>query len=507
MSCRHWPVSAMTTVQTEIYTDVERIASARCYIDGQWRVGEGPEIRSVNPSTGGTLAHTASASEEQVAAATAAARRAFEEGPWSRLTGKDRGALLDRLADLIERDADQLVRLAATELGSPVKSGRGTQIGVPVMFLRWFADAARRGPRDGLEEGLPLHYDPVASASLLIREPAGVVAAVTAYNVPIYLGAMKLGPAFASGCSAVLVPSPKALLCTVALVKLIEEAGFPRGAVNLVFGPPAVTEQVVTAQDVDMVSFTGSATIGGKLMALAAPSLKKVVLELGGKSPNILLPGADVMAAVGPSAMRFCINAGQRCGATTRSLVPEASFDEFVDASAKFMRAIPVGDPRDENTVVGPLITDEHRREVEGYLARAVAAGANVATGGGRPPGLEAGFYFEPTLLTGIANEAEINQEELFAPVASVIPYRDLDEAVRIANQTTYGLNANVWGPTADAIAVGRRLRSGTVTINGGGGKRDDAPWGGLGASGIGRECGEEGYREFFEVKHLQWPI
>jgi aldehyde dehydrogenase (NAD+)/betaine-aldehyde dehydrogenase len=375
------------------------------------------------------------------------------------------------------------------------------------MFLRWFAEAARRGPRDGLEEALPPHYDPVVSSSLLVREPAGVVAAVTAYNVPIYLGAMKLGPAFASGCSAVLVPSPKALLCTIALVKLIEEAGFPPGAVNLVFGSPAVTEQVVTAPEVDVVSFTGSAAIGGKLMALAAPSLKKVVLELGGKSPNIVLPGTDIKATIGPSVMRFCINAGQRCGATTRSLVPADSFDEFVEESVTFMRALAVGDPHDENTVVGPLITDEHRRNVEGYLARAVAVGATVAVGGGRPAELDRGFYLEPTLLTGISNEVEINQEELFAPVAAVIPYRDLDEAVRLANQTKYGLNANVWGPTADAIALGRRLRSGTVTINGGGGKRDDAPWGGLGASGIGRECGEDGFREFFEVKHIQWPI
>jgi aldehyde dehydrogenase (NAD+) len=255
------------------------------------------------------------------------------------------------------------------------------------------------------------------------------------------------------------------------------------------------------------VSFTGSAAIGAKLMALAARSLKKVVLELGGKSPNLLLPGADIQAAIGPSAMRFCINAGQRCGATTRSLVPEASFEEFVRASAEFMAAIPVGDPHDENTVVGPLITDAHRHDVEGYLSRAIEAGATVVTGGGRPPGLDNGFYLEPTLLTGLPNTAEINQEELFAPVASVIPYRDLDEAVRLANETKYGLNANVWGPTSEALAVGRRLRSGTVTINGGGGKRDDAPWGGFGASGIGAECGEDGYREFFATKHLQWPI
>ncbi|MFC9454365.1 aldehyde dehydrogenase family protein [Streptomyces sp. NPDC056983] len=501
-------MSALATVESETYTDVDWVTGAAgCHVDGRWLVGDGPEIRAINPSTGRTLALIPSAGREQVDASLAAARRTFEQGEWSRLTGRDRGALLDRLADLIERDGERLVRLAATELGSPVRSGRGTQIGVPVMFLRWFAEAARRGPRDGLEEGLPLHHDPVLSGSLLVREPAGVVAAVTAYNVPIYLAALKLGPALAAGCSAVLVPSPKALLCNIALVKLIEEAGFPPGAVNLVFGPPAVTEQVVTAREVDLVSFTGSATIGSRLMELAAPSLKKVVLELGGKSPNILLPGADIRTAVGPSTMRFCINAGQRCGATTRQLIPESSFDEFVEESATFMRSLHVGDPHDETTVVGPLIRDEHRRDVEGYLARAAEAGAKVATGGGRPTGLGSGFYLEPTLLTGISNEAEINQEELFAPVASVIPYRDLDDAVRIANQTKYGLNANVWGPTADAIALGRRLRSGTVTVNGGGGKRDDVPWGGFGASGLGREGGEDGYREFFEVKHIQWPI
>jgi aldehyde dehydrogenase (NAD+) len=479
--------------------------SARCYLDGKWVTGDGAEIRSVDPSTGRTLAVTPAASAAQVALATAGTRHAFDEGEWSRVGALERSRLLYRLAELIERDRDELMHLVATEVGSPV-SNAGLQVDSPVMFFRWFAEAARRGPKDGWEQPLPLHYGPVTSSSVLLREPAGVVAAVTAYNYPVVLCAWKLGPALAAGCSAVLVPSPKALLSTVAVVKLIEEAGFPPGTVNLVFGPPAVTEQVVAAAGVDMVSFTGSAAVGSKIMALAAPTLKKVVLELGGKSPNIVLPGTDIASTIKSSALRFCRNAGQGCGATTRTLVPEADVDEFVERSAIFLRQLAVGDPHSPETVVGPLITDEHRRNVEGYLARASDQGATV-TGGARPAGMDAGFFLEPALVTGADNSAEIAQEELFAPVGLVLPYRDVEEAVSIANDSKYGLNANVWGPAADAIQVARRLRSGTVTVNGGGGKRDDAPWGGFGYSGVGRECGEEGFREFFEVKHVQWPL
>ncbi|MDA3644212.1 aldehyde dehydrogenase family protein [Saccharopolyspora indica] len=487
-------------------TAIAPVREAACYVDGKWWTGEGPEIRSVDPSTGEEIAISPSASAAQAAAATAAARRAFDGGEWSRLGPRERSDLLHRLADLMERDRDELVRLTAIEVGSPL-SGAELHVDGPVKVLRWYAEAARRGPRDGWEEHLPLHHDPIASSSMLLREPAGVVAAITAYNVPLVLAAWKLGPAFAAGCPAVLVPSPKAVLCTTALVKLIEEAGFPAGAVNLVFGPPAVTEQVVGAPEVDMVSFTGSAAVGSKILTLAAPSLKKVLLELGGKSPNILLPGTDVEATVRPSVLRFCRNAGQACGATTRTLVPEADFDEFVSKAAEFMSGLVVGDPHSPETTIGPLITAEHHRNVSGYLSRAVEQGAEVVTGGGRPAGLDRGNFLRPTLLTGVDNDDEIAQEELFAPVGVVMPYREVDEAIRIANDSRYALNANVWGPTAEAIAVARRIRSGTVTVNGGGGRRDDAPWGGPGYSGIGRECGEEGFREFFEVKHVQWPL
>ncbi|MVU81704.1 aldehyde dehydrogenase family protein [Nocardia sp. ET3-3] len=483
------------------------ISTAEAYVDGRWITGAGEPITTINPATGRQVAVTPAAAPAQVGAAVAAARRAFDGGEWSRLGPADRGRLLHRLADLLEEHRDELVRLAATELGTPVSSGPVQHVDLPVKYLRWFAAAAAQGPRDGYEQPLPLDHDPVTNSSMLLREPAGVVAAIVAYNAPITMSALKIGGALAAGCSTVLVTSPKAILLTSAFVRLVEQAGFPRGAVNLVFGPPEVTTGVVQAPEVDMVSFTGSPAVGSIIMTLAAPTLKKVVLELGGKSPNIVLPGTDLSRAVPASALRFTRNSGQACGATTRTLVPQADFDEYVERSGQFLRSLTVGDPLSHDTVLGPLITDEHRVDVEGFLARARAAGAQIPVGGGRPAGLEDGFYLEATLVTGVPNTAEIAQEELFAPVGVVMPYADIDEAVRMANDVKYALNANVWGPTAEAIAFGRRIRSGTVTVNGGAGMRADAPWGGPGYSGIGREGGEEGFREFFEVKHMQWPL
>ncbi|MEV4152906.1 aldehyde dehydrogenase family protein [Nocardia salmonicida] len=483
------------------------IGEAASYINGRWTWGDGDTIATINPATGAQVALTPATGPTQVTAAISAARRAFDSGQWSRLSPTERGALLHRLADLLQNNRETLVHIAATEIGTPISSGPTLHVDLPAKFFRWFADAATRGPRDGYEQPLPLDHDPITTSSLLLRQPAGVVAAIVAYNVPIMMSAYKLGAALAAGCSTILVTSPKAVLLTSTFVKLVEEAGFPSGAVNLVFGPPAVTEQVVTAPEVDMVTFTGSPAVGSKILTLAAPTLKKVVLELGGKSPNIVLPGTDLARAVPASALRFTRNSGQACGATTRTLVPHKDFDEYVERSGVFLRSLTVGDPFAADTVLGPLITGEHRDNVEGFLARARDAGARTPVGGGRPAGLDDGFFLEPTLVTGVPNEAEIAQEELFAPVGVVMPYTDPDDAVRMANDVKYALNANVWGPTAHAIEFARRLRSGTVTINGGGGMRADAPWGGPGHSGIGREGGEEGFSEFFEVKHVQWPL
>ncbi|TDP37725.1 aldehyde dehydrogenase family protein [Nocardia ignorata] len=483
------------------------IGAAASYIDGRWSGGDGEPVATINPATGLQVALTPATGPAQVTEVVSAARRAFDGGEWSRLGPAERGALLHRLADLLQENRESLVQIAATEIGTPIGSGPTLHVDLPAKFFRWFADAAIRGPRDGYEQPMPLDHDPITTSSLLLRQPAGVVAAIVAYNVPIMMSAYKLGAALAAGCSTVLVTSPKSVLLTTAFVRLVEEAGFPAGAVNLVFGPPAVTEQVVTAAEVDMVTFTGSPAVGSRILTLAAPTLKKVVLELGGKSPNIVLPGTDLDRAVPASALRFTRNSGQACGATTRTLVPQADFDEYVERSGAFLRTLTVGDPLAPDTVLGPLITGEHRANVEGFLARARDTGADIPVGGGRPAGLDDGFFLEATLVTGVPNEAEIAQEELFAPVGVVMPYTDLDDAVRMANDVKYALNANVWGPTPQAIEFARRLRSGTVTINGGGGMRPDAPWGGPGHSGIGREGGEEGFREFFEVKHLQWPL
>ncbi|WP_216893519.1 aldehyde dehydrogenase family protein [Nocardia alni] len=483
------------------------IGKAASYIDGRWIAGDGEPIASINPSTGERLALTPSTGPAQVAAAVSAARRAFDGGQWSRLSPADRGKLLHRFTDLLLERREAIVRLAATEIGTPISSAPTLHVDLPAKFFRWFADAAARGPRDGYEQPLPLDHDPIISSSMLVREPAGVVAAIVAYNVPVMMCAYKLGAALAAGCSTVLVTSPRAILLTSAIVRLFEEAGFPSGAVNLVFGPPGTTALVVEAPEVDMVSFTGSAAVGSKILALAAPTLKKVVLELGGKSPNIVLPGTDLERAVPASALRFTRNSGQACGATTRTLVPQKDFEEYVERSATFLQSLTVGDPLAPDTILGPLITGEHRDKVEGFLTRARDAGARVPIGGGRPPGLDEGFFLEATLVTHVPSGSEIAQEELFAPVGVVLPYTDLDDAVRMANDAKYALNANVWGPTPDALAFGRRLRSGTVTINGGGAMRADAPWGGPGHSGIGREGGEEGLREFFEIKHMQWPL
>lgn len=482
--------------------------SAKCYVDGAWIDGTGPQFETVSPATGALLARTPSAEDALVSRAIAAARGTFDDGAWTGSTGRDRRRLLSVLADLLERDREEIAVLAATEIGTPVSAGRGLHVDLPVSIIRWFAEAAERGPMGGYEEQMPLSHRPLLAGSMLLREPVGVVAAIVAFNVPLMMAAYKLGGALAAGCTAVLVTSSKSVLLTMKFVKLIEEAGFPAGVVNYVFGNRDVNVQICTDPRVDMVTFTGSPAVGAHLGTLAAPSFKKMVLELGGKSPNLVLPGAELdEALIAGTALRFTRNTGQACGATTRIMVPRTLLDEFTEKSGKFLESLPLGDPLQEATVLGPLITVEQRDRVEAYLERARAEGGSTPFGGARPAGLNDGAYLCPTLVTGVTNQSEISRDELFAPVAVVLPYDHVDEAVRMANDSAFHLNANVWGPSAEAVKVARRIRSGTVTINGGSGMRADAPWGGPGDSGIGREGGEEGFREFFEVKHVQWVI
>lgn len=486
----------------------ELIADPALLVGGQWQPGAATSIDAIDPYTERPLARIGSADRAQIDTAIGAARLAHDEGGWSRLSGAERSRLLQRALEAMDRDRDALIEIVTAETGSPISLSRALQIDPMLEHLEWFVNAAARGPRCGREYTLPPRsVGETVSTSVIVRESIGVVAALTPYNAPLVTAVWKVAGALAAGCTAVLVPSPRAALTTLAWVRLFEQADLPAGALSFLVGEEEVGRALTESADVDMVTFTGSNLVGRHVMRQAAGSFKRLVLELGGKSANVVLPGTDIEAAAGPSALRFLRNAGQTCGATTRTFVPRDRYDEFVAATRAFLPTVAVGDPWDEKTVVGPLISAEHRDRVEGYVQRAITAGGVLEAGGDRPD-VACGHFLNPTVVGRVGNDSEIAREELFGPVGVVIAYDDVDEAVRMANASRYGLNANVWGPTPQALEVARRIRSGTVSVNGGGGGlRADAPFGGYRQSGIGREAGEDGFLEFFEMKQIQIPI
>jgi aldehyde dehydrogenase (NAD+) len=483
----------------------ERVSTS-CFIDGGWVDGEGEDLEVISPVDESTLATVQTATRAQLQAAVSAARAAFDHGPWATTSPADRSRLLHRLCDLFEARQEAFISDIISETGSPISLTRFGQVGSALECLRWFADAAKNGPTGGYERGLALHHQPFTTASLLRHEPAGVVGSITAYNYPLVLLARKLGGVLASGCTTVLMPSPRTPLATLRFFEMLEEVGYPPGVANYVVGGKDVAQALTLDPRVDMITFTGSVAVGREVMRQAAGTTKRVVLELGGKSPTIILDGADVAAAVGPSVIRFTLHAGQGCGCTTRTLVAREHLEEYSERAQQFVAGLQVGDPWQEQTNLGPLIRPEHRASVEGYVERALSDGATVFAGGGRPD-IERGFYMNPTYVTGVDNDAEISQNELFGPVGILMPFDTVSEAVEIANSSRYGLYASVWGRTSEAMDVARRLSSGTVALNGGGTLRPDIPWGGYRDSGNGREAGEDGFREFFEVKHIQWPL
>jgi aldehyde dehydrogenase (NAD+)/betaine-aldehyde dehydrogenase len=485
----------------------ELVAGPAVLIDGVWEEAEGEdESISLNPTTGEILATVRFASLEQVERAIGAARRGFDGG-WSRENPATRSALLRRIADAVDAHRGELIELVVTEAGAPLRLARSMQVGMPVANLEWAAEMALKGPRGGYEEALLPHFGTPPSMSMLRREPVGVIAGITGYNFPINSAVWKLGPGLAAGCSFVLKPSPRTPLASIALARLAQDADIPPGVLTFVLGGPDVGTLLASHRDVDMVMFTGSLNVGRKIMVSAAETTKRLVLELGGKSASIVLPGAQVDEVVEGTILRWCRMAGQACGATTRTLVPRAEYERFVDASRAVVARIPVGDPRDEATEVGPLIRDEHRSFVEGHIEAAVERGATIEAGGGRPSGFEAGFFMNPTVVGGLTNADVLCREELFGPVGALLPYDSVDEAVAIANDSDYGLHAAVFGPSVEAIEIARRLRTGSVAVNGGGFMRPEGPWGGYKQSGFGREMGEDGFQELFQVKHIQWPL
>jgi aldehyde dehydrogenase (NAD+)/betaine-aldehyde dehydrogenase len=468
-------------------------------IAGRGEPGRGDSFVVDDPATERELATVRSASTAQVDDALAAARLAFESAAW-REPALRRDCLL-ALADLVERDRDVLAHTLVSEVGTPISLCETLQVNEPIAMLRDYAERTMsdRTRYLGRADGTP------ASDALVRYEPSGVVAAVAAYNYPLLFAALKVGAAVAAGCSVVLLPSYQTPLSTLHFGALCSEAGFPAGTVNVLAGTTAIARTLTSHPAVDKISFTGSTEIGRRILAQAAPGLTRSVLELGGKSPSILLPGVNLAEITTGVHARYLRNAGQGCSSPTRILVWQEQYDEFLQLTEAAVASINVGDPWDPNTVAGPLISAAHRARVEGYVERAIADGGRVVAGGGRP-NLPHGWYMNPTVITDVSNRSEIARTELFGPVGLVFPYDSVDEALHLANDSEYGLSATIYGEPEVARALAPRLRVGTVMINGWIGRRDQSS-GGFKSSGMGREAGEEGVREFLEAQYVAWPI
>ena len=472
-------------------------------IDGAFVAPEGERWPVYNPATEEVIATVGSASADQVDAAVSAARAAFPG--WAGLPGEERSRHLHRLADVLEGAADQLLPSIVNEVGTPVSLAAFLQVRMAVQqHLRWAADAAKV---DRTQHLGPWN-EPVPTMSDVVLEPVGVVAAITGYNYPLNLAIFKFGAALAAGCTVVLLPSPRTPLTTLFLGELIRQAELPPGVMNVIIGNADVGQRLSSHPGVDRVSFTGSDGVGAMIMAQAAQQLTGVTLELGGKSPSIVLPGADIGQVAVETHLRWSRNGGQGCAALARLLVHTSIYDEFLAASEPAFEQMVVGDPWDPATNIGPMIRPEHRDRVEGFIDDSLAAGGRKLLAVTKPVPAR-GWFVNPVLLGDLPSDARAVQQEIFGPVAVVLPFEDTDDAIRLANDTPYGLAANVW--CGDNLKEGRqvaeRIRAGTVWINGGGSMRPDAPFGGYGRSGIGRELGEWGLREYFEVKHIQWRV
>lgn len=483
---------------------MEHAACDRVLIGGAWVPAEGGTYPVIDPATEEIAGHAPEASVRQVEAAARAAREAFERGPWPRLAPAERARLLARAADAFEAAMPGLVDLTIAETGAVRAVAEGQQVAPVPARLRKYAElAARAGETPLAPRELP---GGKLQSTLVVRDPVGVVACITPANFPMTNCAGKLGPALACGNTAVVKPAPADPLGVAALCRIVAEA-LPPGVVNFVCGrAEALGAALVASPDVDMISFTGSTAVGLAIQAAAAPALKRTLLELGGKSPQIVFADADLDAALRGAMQVWTLHSGQVCIAGSRLLIEASLYDDFTRRLAERGRALRVGDPRAPGTVVGPLVSAAQRERVERYVAIGQAEGATLACGGRRPPEPARGFYFEPTLFTGVRNEMTVAREEIFGPVLVAIPFRDEAEAIALANDSEYGLYGYVWTrDTARGLRVARALRTGTVQINSGSGMHPDAPFGGYRRSGIGRDGGTYALDAYSELKAVGW--
>lgn len=445
----------------------------------------------VNPATEQAIGHVPHGTAADVDAAVAAARRAFDPD----VDLAERRRRVDSIIEATTRHLPRISALITAEMGAPVRIAESVQTQVPV--------AVARGILEVLDQ--PVEEERIGN-SVILREPYGVVGAITPWNYPLYQVVAKLVPAIAAGCTIVLKPSNEAPLSVFALFDALHEAGLPPGAVNLVSGPGRVVgEAIASHPDVDFVSFTGSTGAGARVAELAGKAVSKVALELGGKSANIILDDADLATAVKVGVSNAFLNGGQTCMAWTRMLVPADRYEEALALATAAAAKLTVGDPTDPATRLGPSATASQFATVRGFIDRAVAAGARVVTGGSQQV-LPTGYFLAPTVLADVDPMAEVAQEEVFGPVLVILPFADDDDAVRIANCTPHGLAGAVWsGDQHRAVAVARRVRTGQLDINGGA-YNPRAPFGGYKSSGFGRELGSYGYKEYLQIKSLQLP-
>ncbi|MEP7365900.1 MAG: aldehyde dehydrogenase family protein [Acidobacteriota bacterium] len=464
------------------------------YIDGAWRAASTlRHIDVLSASTEEIIGRIPDGSLADTDAAIQAARAAFD-GHWSATTAAERADWLDKLSAALKARAQDIAETIAGEVGSPLSMAQNIQAGIPIANTASYAKLAREAS-----------FEREVGNSLLIREPYGVVAAITPWNYPLHQIMAKVAPALAAGCTVVLKPSEVAPLNAFILAEICIEIGLPAGVLNIVGGTgPTVGEVLAAHPLVDMVSFTGSLRAGRRVSALAAETVKKVTLELGGKSAFVILDDAPLDKAVSIGTKNALLNSGQTCSAWTRMIVPRALQQQVLDIAASAVASLKLGDPFDASTRLGPLISATQRERVEGYIAKGNAEGARLVTGGDRPTEFPRGYYVAPTLFAEVAPAMTIAQEEIFGPVLSVLPYDTEDEAVAIANGTIYGLAGGVWSADpARALSVARRMRTGQVDVNGG---RFNlmAPFGGYKQSGVGRELGELGMEEYLQVKSIQ---
>ena len=466
------------------------------FVGGQWQKSTDSDVIDVvNPFSEQVIASVNSCSAKDISSAVDAAHGAFKT--WSCTSIETRVLLLRKIAHVLKEQQEDLSNTISSELGMPLKMTQRVQVGSPISTFELTANELEK-----------FQWEEQIGNSKITREPAGVVVAITPWNYPLHQIAAKVAPAIASGCTVVLKPSEVTPLNAILLAKVFELANAPAGIFNLVFGRgPIVGEYLVTNPKVDLISFTGSTRAGKSIMALAADQIKRVKLELGGKSASIILPGADLVKATKSSVNSCFLNSGQTCSALTRLLVQENDYKAVCELAINQAKSFKLGDPMSDSTRLGPLVSKVQQERVKNYIRKGIEEGATLLAGGDTmPEGITKGFFVTPTILGDVKPEYIIAQEEIFGPVLSIIKYKDVDHAIEIANSTLYGLAGAVWGANNDeAMHVAKQIRAGQVDINGGFFNML-APFGGFKQSGFGRELGKFGIEEFLEFKSFQMP-